>query len=251
MKPYRWRNKEQDQKRRCVKDKTGEGGFVLVLALLVMMVLTLLGTLSMQVANTEVMTAGNREASLASFYLLEAVGLTGVVQLEQQNRGGEDCADAQPQECLVKDLYQVENTSLDWLADAYSGDVSKPVFDLSVLDPAMGEDDLVYPRLRKFPENWFGSGQQVSRLPESLRSGDGGGLEPPGYVDLEDGGDDLIRYAVQDYGRIGAYSIGSDDPVVRLYKVYGLYHVNGSTGYPGKFGLEMGYRMELAPMEIL
>ncbi len=68
---------------------------------------------------------------------------------------------------------------------------------------------------------------------------------------MEDGGDDLIRFAVQDYGRVGAYSIGSDDPVVRNYKIYGLYHVGGKTGYPGTSAVELGYRMELVPMEIL
>jgi len=126
------------------------------------------------------------------------------------------------------------------------------VFDLSVLDPTIVDDDSVVPRRRKFPDNWVGLNQRSSRLPESLRTGSNA-LEPTGYVDMEDGGHDLIRFAVQDHGRIGAYSIGADDPVIRQYKIYGLYYVgaDGSAGYPGKFGVEMGYRMELKPMEIM
>ena len=101
--------------------------------------------------------------------------------------------------------------------------------------------------------DWYGTGQHVSRIPEVLRVGNRLSLEPPGYLDREDGGEDLIRFAVQDTGRIGAYSIGADDPMFKNYKVYGLYHVvnDSSLGYQGLFGLEMGYRMELARMEIL
>jgi len=229
-----------------------QGGFVLVLALGVMVILSLLGSLSLRVANTEVMTAGTMEGSLASFYLLEAVALTGAVYLEQQNAVGDDCREARPEACGVKELHQVENTDLDWLDESYSGDTGKPVFDLTILDATVRDDDSQTPRLRRFPDNWVGDNQRTSRLPESLRSG-GAGLEPPGYVDMEDGGDDLIRFAVQDHGRIGAYSIGADDPAVRQYRIYGLYFVgaDGSRGYPGKFGVEMGYRMELKQMEIM
>jgi len=231
---------------------TRENGFVLVLALMVLVILSLLGSLSLRIANTEVITAGSVEGSLASFYLLEAVALTGATFLEQQNTVGDDCIEARPERCLVKELHLVENSSLEWLDEAFSGDTDKPVFDLTVLDPTVADDDSAVPRRRKFPDNWVGSNQRSSRLPESLRSS-GSGLEPAGYVDMEEGGDDLIRFAVQDHGRIGAYSIGADDPVIRQYRIYGLYYVgaDGSAGYPGKFGVEMGYRMELKPMEIM
>ena len=233
--------------------KSSQSGFVLVLALLVMVILSLLGTLSLRIANTEVITAGGTEGSIASFYMLEAVALTGVAHLEHQNVSGEDCLEAHPQYCRVKELFNVETTDLDWLDELYTGDVTKPVFDLTVLDPSIKDDDTKLPRLRKFPDNWYGEGQRSSRLPASLQSDSDGNLEPIGYVDREDGGDDLIRFAVQDNGRIGAYSIGSDDSIIKNYKIYGLYYVgaDGSRGYPGKFSVEMGYRMELVNMEVM
>ena len=230
-----------------------EGGFVLVLALMLLAIFTLLGTLSLQIANTEILTAGNKESSLASFYLMEGVAGLGIAHLENQNAAGDECAEETNEDCPVKELYQVETTSLAWLDESYSGDSAIPVFDLSINEAAIENDDSVMPRIRKFPENWHGAGQHVVRVPEALRVENRTGLEPPGYVDKEDGGDDLIRFAVQDTGRIGAYSIGADDPVYKNYKVYGLYHVinDGASGYQGLFGVEMGYRMELARMEVL
>ncbi len=131
--------------------KRDEGGFVLVLALMVMMILTLLGTLSLQIANTEIMTAANTEASLASFYVLEGVAAAGVSSLENQNVGGDDCRDSEPSQCLVKALYEVEDSDLDWLDAAYLDDTSRPVFDLTVLDSAADENDSVVPPIRGFP----------------------------------------------------------------------------------------------------
>jgi hypothetical protein len=127
------------------------------------------------------------------------------------------------------------------------------VFNLRINDPAVENDDSVVPRIRTFPDNWYGADQHVLRVPEALRAGNRNGLEPPGYFDRDDGGDDLIRFAVHDAGRIGAYSIGAGDPVFKNYRAYGLYHVvnDRASGYQGLFGVEMGYRMELARMEIL
>ncbi len=113
------------------------------------------------------MTAGNTEASLASFYFLEGVAAAGVSSLENQNVGGDDCRDSEPSQCLVKALYEVEDSDLDWLDAAYLDDTSRPVFDLTVLDSAAAENDSVVPRIRGFPENWIGSNQRVSRLPEA------------------------------------------------------------------------------------
>lgn len=230
-----------------------QGGFVLVLALMLLAIFTLLGTLSLQIANTEVVTAGNKESSLASFYLMEGAAALGIAHLEHQNGAGDDCAEELSENCPVKELYQVESTTLKWLDESFSGDTGKPVFDLSLSDTAIENDDSVVPRIRKFPDNWYGAGQHVSRVPEILRVGNPNGLEPSGYVDRDEGGDDLIRFAVQDTGRIGSYSIGADDPVFRNYKVYGLYYVvnTHASGYQGQFGVETGYRMELVEMEVL
>ena len=47
--------------------------------------------------------------------------------------------------------------------------------------------------------------------------------------------------------------MGAEDPVIKRYMIYGLYHVINprASGYQGQFGVEMGYRMELAKMEVL
>ena len=95
--------------------------------------------------------------------------------------------------------------------------------------------------------------QRTARVPETLQAGNVNSLEPPGYVDIEDGGDDLIRFAVSDQGRRGVYSIGISDSEIRDYHIHGLYHVGASraVGYPGTFGIELGYRLELAQMGVL
>ena len=231
----------------------GDGGFVMVLALTILLIVSLLGTLSLRVSNNEVLTSGNLEGSVASFYLLESIGQLGIEKLVQQNVQGDDCLEAIPERCLVKELHHADTTTLPWLDEAWSGDTSKDVFDLRVFDPTVKEDLSTLPKIAPFPDNWFGAGQRVSRVPEVFRVGSEYSLEPPGYLDREDGGDDLIRYALQDQGRIGVYSIGANDPVLREYRIYGLYFVGvgRSQGYPGKYGIELGYRLELATMEIM
>ena len=115
------------------------------------------------------------------------------------------------------------------------------------------EDDSVFPSITAFPGNWLADSQRTARVPEILQAGNANSIEPPGYVDIEDGGDDLIRFAVRDHGRRGVYSIGSDDSEIRDYYIHGLYHVGASraVGYSGTFGIELGYRLELAQMEVL
>jgi len=228
-------------------------GFVMVLALMVLLVVSLMGALSLRVANSEVTTSGSLESSVASFYLLESIAQLGIQQLVRQNRSGADCIEPVPERCLVKALHQADNSRLDWLDASWPKDGTKPVYDLSILDATLAEDMSLFPKLKPFPHNWVGDQQRTARLPESLRLGGEHSLEPPGYVDVEDGGDDLIRYAVQDQGRVGIYSIGSDDQVLRDYRIYALYYVGaaGGHGYPGTYGIELGYRLELADIEVL
>ena len=52
----------------------GDNGFVLILALMVLLVISLLGALSIKISTTEVITSGNLEGSVASFYMLESIG---------------------------------------------------------------------------------------------------------------------------------------------------------------------------------
>ena len=235
------------------KNSYDNRGFVMVMALMVLLIVSLLGSVSLKVSNTEVLTSGTFEGSVASLYVLESLGQLGLTKLVQQNVTGDDCIEPVPKRCLVKQLYHAGTSSLPWLDEARSADPIKEVFDLRTMNPLTKEDLSVFPKIKPFPDNWYGSNQKTVRVPAMLRVGSEHSLEPPGYLDMEDGGEDLIRYAVQDQGRIGVYSIGADDPVIKEYRVFGLYFVgpNSMRGYPGKYGLELGYRLELAGMEVM
>lgn len=230
----------------------GDQGFIMVLALMVLLVMSLLGVTSLRLSNSEVITSGSLEGSVASFYLLEGIGQLGIAQLVRQNVAGDDCIEAVPEECRVKQLYRPDISTLPWLDEIWS-DKARKVYDLCVLDAAASEDDSVFPKILPFPENWSAEGQRVVRVQEAFRAGGPSSLEPSGYFDLADGGSDLIRFAVRDQGRRGVYSIGSNDSVIREYRIYGLYHVGSGSavGYSGTFGIELGYRLQLAKMEIL
>ncbi len=58
--------------------RTNNRGFVMILALMVLLIVSLLGTLSLRVSNTEVLTSGTLEGSVASFYMLESLGQLGI-----------------------------------------------------------------------------------------------------------------------------------------------------------------------------
>jgi hypothetical protein len=227
-----------------------EGGFVLVFALIILVVLTLMGAFSTQIANNEIMTAGNQQGYLTTFYMFEGVGLEGVAYLEYQNKTGNDCGASFPTECLVKELYNVETTNLGWLDEVFSGNTSKATYDLTVTDTGATADNTVMPRVAPYPNNWTNGGVKVQRIDTPLRTGNALALEPTGY---NEGDGDLVRFAVQDNGRTGIYSIGSSDPDIRGYKLYGLYDVKRGSGktFPGRSVMEMGYRMELEVMQVL
>lgn len=230
----------------------GDQGFIMVLALMVLLVMSLLGVTSLRLSNSEVITSGSLEGSVASFYLLEGIGQLGIAQLVRQNVAGNDCIEAVPEECRVKQLYQPDTSTLPWLDEIWS-EKDRDVYDLRVLDTAASEDDSIFPKILSFPYNWTTEGQRVVRVPDAFRGGGPVSLEPSGYVDVDDGGTDLIRFAVRDQGRRGVYSIGSNNPVIRDYRIFGLYHFGsgGVGGYSGTFGIELGYRLQLAKMEIL
>ena len=59
-----------------------EQGFILVLALGMLVVLSIMGTAAMTVRNTEVAIVANAEVMQNTFYALEAVTLEGTTELE-------------------------------------------------------------------------------------------------------------------------------------------------------------------------
>jgi hypothetical protein len=209
-----------------VRPLHNERGVVLVMSMLLLVILSLLGALSLRIANNEVLTAGNSEESIMKFYMLEGVGLEGVARLEYQNDGS-TCPG-----CRVEKLYNVKDLAdedVKWLDEVYSGTATAS--DLTIID------------------NWA-SPTRASAVAESLSVDEQYSLEPLGY---DEGSGDRVRYAVQDNGRTGIYSIGSSDPVIRGYEIYGLYDVKRGSGkaFTGKGIVEMGYRMELEEMDVL
>ena len=231
-----------------VRESSNEKGVVLVMALVVLVILTLLGTLSTQIANNEVMTSGNQEGYLVTFYMIEGVGIEGISRLEFQNNTGNDCSATIPIDCRVKELYNPDTTALPWLDETFSG-TSATAYDLTVT----GSTNLPsgpMPIPLAYPNNWLNA--KTSAVVNTLQQPNVFALEPSGYDEAAPASD-LIRYAVQDNGRTGSYSIGSSDPEIHGYKIYGLYDVNRGAGktFPGRSVVEMGYRMELETMDIL
>jgi Tfp pilus assembly protein PilX len=210
-----------------VRPLHNERGVVLVMSMLLLVILSLLGALSLRIANNEVLTAGNSEESIMKFYMLEGVGLEGVARLEYQNDGS-----ACPG-CRVEKLYNVKDLAvgdLVWLDEVYSVTTTAP--DLTIID------------------NWASASTKALGVADGLSVGNQYSLEPLGY---DESLGDRVRYALQDNGRTGIYSIGSSDPVIRGYEIYGLYDVKRGSGkaFTGKGIVEMGYRMELEEMDVL
>lgn len=231
---------------KVLKPLNNERGVVIVISLLILVILSLLGALSLRIANNEVMTAGNQESYLTTFYMLEGVAVEGISRLEYQNNG-EDCATAGG-ECRVKELHNIETAALTWLDEVYSG-TSLTAYDLTIT----GSTNLPLgpmPIPLAYPGNWLNA--KSSRIAAPLIVGNANALEPIGYNEAAPSSD-LIRFAVQDNGLTGIYSIGSDDPIVHGYKLYGLYEVNrgAGKGFTGRDVVEMGYRMELENMDVL
>lgn len=235
------------QIKKIARPVNNERGVVLVMSLLLLVVLTLLGALSLQIANNEILTAGNTEESQMKFYMLEGVGVEGVARLEYQNTSGGDCGSAIPVDCRVKELHNVETTALPWLDEVYSGG-SLTAYDLTITGNNLTAGPMPIPAA--YPNNWFSA--KTSPVAVPLRAGNSNALEPNGYNEAAPSLD-LIRYAVQDNGRTGIFSIGSSDPEIHGYKIYGLYDVNRGSGkaFTGRSVVEMGYRMELENMDVL
>lgn len=205
-----------------------EQGFVLIMALLMLVVLSIMSAAALSVRNTEVSIASNGEIIQHNFYALEAVSLEGTAAIEATNNAS-----------LISynDVDWSVPTELSWLQ---RNDPDQPVANLIDLSKGV---------------TWSGdkiTPQKTSLgLPESADPADPDqfSIVPPGY----DGSQDRIQYAAvlgNLYSSTNQYAIckGSDlsDPGKQenCYNVFGLYDVKSGPGkaYSGYRMLMVGYK---------
>lgn len=205
---------------------TNEQGFILVMALLMLVVLSLMGTAAMTVRNTEVSIATNAEIIQHNFYALEAVTLEGTAVLEETDDNT---------------LRNLDTAPLAWLKPN-DPDVLPPIDPIDLSKRATWSSPQITPQdtsinKTKFPE------------PADPENPNRFSIEPPGYSNPPD----HIQYAAVQgnlHSDANQYDLcaGSDqsDPTKqeKCYSVFGMYDVRSGSGkaYSGRRMLMVGYK---------
>ena len=230
--------RREQTRHRAVVPVANEQGFIMVMALMMLVVLSLMATAAMSVRNTELAIVRNTETVLSNFFGVEAVTLEGATVLENIDKVASD-------------------------KDALSK-LDEPSFNCTTVDP---NSDVLPNRLPdtlcwlqpnaagtiKLRENadWHNAG---TMKPEgTVFNGGDRNITPAGYAaDGTVNGDRIWYAAVQ--GNLNSdstsYQIcrGSDlsDPtkVEKCYSVYGMYDVKSGAGkaYPGRRMMMVGYK---------
>ena len=196
-----------------------EKGFVLVMALCFLVIMSLLGIFATQISNIELQTSTNNEKFQTSFTLGEAVTVESVAILRQE-----------PINNLK--IHTPDLTGLpyqNWLSQHqyFEGN-----FDNTKPDFILGD--------------WTTGVEAGASTPTAMNDPlDQGGIQPPGFTV----GTDLLHFAVQDTGRSSVSDISEGSLEIRNYYLYGNYNVGRNAAYPGSMLLEMGYRYPLVEDE--
>lgn len=206
-----------------------EQGFVLVMALMILVVLSIMGTAAMTVRNTEVMIATNAEIIQHNFYALEAVTLEGTTRFAEAD-------DSDFSKFLVKVLNgEVPVNDPEW--DDAKWTWFRPN------DPDNPPADIIDLSQRS---TWTST--KITPNETGLKTS-GFDIRPAGYVTPPD----HIHYAAVQ-GNLNSdsneYDIcaGSDlsDSTKReaCFSVFGMYEVNSGAGkaYSGRRMLMVGYK---------
>lgn len=207
------KQRREPTRHRAVVPVANEQGFIMVMALMMLVVLSLMATAAMTVRNTELAIVRNTEIVLSNFFGVEAVTLEGATVLEN----------------LPDATLRNETAFPAWLKPN-DPDVL-PVIDLGI------------------SSQWSTAGGIDPQ--ETVFKGGDRSITPSGYKDS--GANDNIWYAaVQGNLAADAdqYDIcrGSDlsDPtkVEKCYSVYGMYDVKSGAGkaYPGRRMMMVGYK---------
>ncbi len=194
-----------------------EQGFVLVLALMVLVVLSLMGTAAMMVRNTELQLTSNTEIVETNFYAVETVTVEGATNIE----------------LLDDDILLNVASFPDWLKP---DDGDGTLRDLLT-------DSSQWPNAQITPEK------------TSFTSGDRD-IVPIGYDSDGTSGKDRIWYAAvqgnlrsdaSSYDICSGSDLSDETQVEKCYTVYGMYDVESGTGkaYSGRKMLMIGYKKTL------
>lgn len=193
-----------------------ERGFIMVLALLMLVVLSIMGGAAMTVRNTEQQIVTNSEIIKSNFFAVEAVTLEGTTALENTDND------------MLRDL-DLHPTSLSWL---------KPNPGAAI--------DLDLTRSNNWPS--------ASIVPqETALKNVNRNITPAGYLSDGTSAKDRIRYAgVQgnlnsdntSYKVCSGSDLSDPDKTENCYSVFGMYDVKSGTGkgYAGRRMLMVGYK---------
>ena len=193
-----------------------EQGFVLVMALMILVVLSIMGTAAMTVRNTEVMIATNSEIIQHNFYALEAVTLEGTTEIDKID---DDV------------LFDLSSAAVppSWLKP---NDPDGPPVDIIDLSKRSTWDDST----------------KISPNETGLKTS-GFDIRPAGYVTPPD----HIHYAAvqgnlnsdnNEYDICAGSDLSDATKQEKCYSVFGMYEVNSGAGkaYSGRRMLMVGYK---------
>lgn len=203
-----------------------EQGFILILALLMMLTLSLTGAAAMMMRNTEQFIVTNTEISQNNFYAAEAVTMEAIVALKIL------ADDDDKKEVLL--IPDEEHTDYRWLAVIDPAEEDWPPFDLS--DTTL----------------WY-QGNPDIRPRETELDEEDNGIMPKGYASNGTTDGDRIWYAVMrgtvnsdfnDRDNCGGSELSDPSKVEKCFTVFGMYDVKPGQGkaYPGQRMLMVGYR---------
>jgi Tfp pilus assembly protein PilX len=205
-----------DHREQCLSNQpplaANEQGFILVMALVMLVILSIMGTAAMTVRNTEVAVVANAEVMQNNFYALEAVTLEGTTALENTADGI---------------LLNVATAPLPWLKP--NDPATPPVIDLSTSSA------------------WLNRSKDTELFTEVKI--EKSKIYRPGYTTA---GNRIQYAAVQgslasdatDYDLCKGSDRSDGTKLEKCYSVYGMYDVKSGVGktYSGRRMLMVGYK---------
>ena len=204
-----------------------EKGAALVTALLVLVILTIMGTAAMMVRNTEQSIVLNSEVFQHNFYSLEGVTLEGAHAVDNLD-----------DECLLN------FSSSKCPPTYYPPGFPTNITDMNWIQP-FNPNPLAITDMTQ-QSNWPSG--SISPVASSLNT-DPTNIIPPGYNDTGTAADDRIWYSAIDRGICKGGSYKEGEPQEKCYDVYGMYDTKRGAGksYSGHMMLLVGYQQVVYP----
>lgn len=203
--------------KKMARSTNNESGFVLVLSLIILVIMSLLAVFATNISNIEIQTSTNNEKFQTAFFLGEGVAVEGVGVLNNEAYD----------KLISHNPYLTGLPYTAWLN-------THPIYFSGGTGADLTDAD-----------SWDVGGVKITSTALTDQM-DEGGLRPPGF----DTANDHLAFAVQDTGVAAGYD-ESSNPQVRAYFLYGFYDVGRQSAFPGKNIIELGYRMPLTQPESL